>query len=129
MALDNTAPREFGASLGSGGIVVLDDASCVVDFVRTCLAFYQEESCGRCYPCRIGTTRLREIFDGITGRAPLVADALEQFEQIGEVMAVTSACGLGQAAPSIVTGMLQSFEPEVEQHLSGRSCPTGVCPL
>lgn len=127
--LDYTHPREHNTALGSGGMVVLDSAQCVVDFVRTCMLFYQSESCGRCSPCRVGTMRLRELLDGATGRVPVPGDALSQMQGIADVMATASACGLGQSAPLVVTGMLDWFRAELDQHVHQRHCPAGVCPL
>ncbi|MDA1096241.1 MAG: SLBB domain-containing protein, partial [Chloroflexi bacterium] len=129
IALDYTSNRALGVSPGSGGVVVLDETACIVDFVRTCMHFYEDESCGRCFPCRIGTTRLRELLDGLTGRTALSRDALTRLDSIGALMATTSACGLGQAAPLVITGMFRSFRAEVDAHAVARVCPTGVCPL
>lgn len=127
--LDYVSNRDLGVSLGSGGIVVVDDSRCIVEFVRMTMRFYQDESCGRCFPCRIGTVRLRELLDGLTGRADLPEDALSRMDAIGALMATTSACGLGQAAPLVVTGMFRSFRDEVDEHATGRSCREGVCSL
>jgi NADH:ubiquinone oxidoreductase subunit F (NADH-binding) len=129
LALDYQAPQRLGTFLGSGGVIVLDDNCCVVDFVRSCMLFYESESCGKCSPCRIGTVRLREFLDGLTGRADLSQDSRSQMEAIGSAMVSTSACGLGQSAPLVVTGMFQFFAEEVDAHLKGRNCPAGVCRL
>lgn len=129
LSLDYRSPQKHGAFLGSGGVVVLDDGCCTVEFVRTCMLFYERESCGKCYPCRIGTVRLRELLDGLTGRAELCRDAESQMQQISSAMVGTSACGLGQSAPLVVTGMFKLFGDEVNAHLAGRSCPAGVCRL
>ncbi len=96
LPLDYRTPQQHGAFLGSGGVVVLDDRCCVLDFVRSCMLFYESESCGKCYPCRIGTVRLREFLDGLTGRAVLTQNARQHMEEIGSAMISTSACGLGQ---------------------------------
>lgn len=129
LPLDFQSPAQEGCSLGSGGIVVLDETCCIVDFVRSCLLFYESESCGRCFPCRIGTIRLREFLDGMTGRTDRPKDALRQAEEIREAMAVTSACGLGRSVPLIIDGMLRHFADEFDEHLKKRTCRTGVCPL
>ena len=125
--LDYVSNRSLGVSVGSGGIVVVNDSRCIVEFVRTTMRFYQDESCGRCFPCRIGTVRLREALDGLTGRAELSEDALSRMDSVGALMATTSACGLGQAAPLVVTGMFRSFRDEVDEHATGRGCRAGVC--
>lgn len=129
LSLDYHASQAHGAALGSGGVVVLDDGCCVVDFVRSCLAFYEAESCGKCFPCRVGTVRLRERLDGLTGRGPRAADARAVFGEVGDAMRNTSACGLGQAAPLVLDGMIRHFADEVRAHVEGRSCPAGVCRL
>lgn len=129
LPLDYTSPRQHGASLGSGGLIALDDDCCVVDFVRTCAAFYEEESCGKCLPCRVGTVRMRELLDGLTGRVELVDGTVDRLREIGDAMSTTSACGLGQSAPMVAQGMLRWFREEVEDHLAGRRCTAGVCSL
>lgn len=129
LALDYRAPEQYGASLGSGGVIVLDDQCCVVDFARSCMLFYEAESCGKCSPCRVGTVRLRELLDGATGRGALPQDARQEMEQIGSAMGATSACGLGQSAPLVVAGMCRFFADELAEHLEKRKCPTGVCSL
>ena len=128
LALDYHAPEQHGAFLGSGGVIVLDDGCCVVEFVRSCMIFYEAESCGKCAPCRIGTVRLRELLDGLTGRGPLAGDARENIEQIGAAMSATSACGLGQSAPLVIAGMFKFFGAEVNGHFQ-RQCPADVCRL
>ncbi|MBI4525666.1 MAG: NAD(P)H-dependent oxidoreductase subunit E [Deltaproteobacteria bacterium] len=127
LSLDYHAPQKQGVFLGSGGVVVLDDSCCVVDFARACMLFYESESCGKCYPCRIGTVRLRELLDGLTGRALLPRNVLEKMEEIGSVMMSASACGLGQSAPLVVKGAFKFFSDEVKQHLEERRCPAGIC--
>jgi NADH:ubiquinone oxidoreductase subunit F (NADH-binding) len=127
--LDYQAPQREGFFLGSGGIVVLDESCCVVDFVRSCLLFFEAESCGKCFPCRIGTVRLREFLDGLTGRSPLRPDAEIQAREIGEVMAAASACGLGQSVTLLINGMLRYFEEEFKEHLHEKTCRSKVCSL
>jgi NADH:ubiquinone oxidoreductase subunit F (NADH-binding) len=126
LALDYQSPQTEGCFLGSGGIVVLEDCCCVVDFVRSCLRFYEAESCGKCYPCRIGTTRLREFLDGVTGRAEDLTKA-EEVERIQEVMTNTSACGLGVSVPLLIAGLKKFFADELREHAEARVCRAGVC--
>lgn len=128
LPLDYRAPQEHGVLLGSGGVIVLDQSCCVVDFVRSCLLFYEAESCGKCFPCRVGTVRIRELLDGLTGRAALTQDAKAQIDEISSAMSTTSACGLGQSASLMAMSMFRSFSNEVAMHLHGGPCPTGVCP-
>ncbi len=126
MPLDYVAPRKHGFAIGSGGVVVLDDSSCIVDFVHTCMLFYEAESCGKCFPCRVGTVRLRERLDSLTGRADIPPNLMAEFDEIGSAMSTASACGLGQAAPLVLQGMLRFFGDEVAAHEAG-NCPAGVC--
>jgi NADH-quinone oxidoreductase subunit F len=130
LVLDYSAPNAEGCSLGSGGIVVLDERCCVVDFVLRCLQFYEKESCGKCYPCRIGTVRLREFVEGITGRTPASYSptVVEEVKQIQEVMERTSACGLGVSVPLLLSGLYRFFPREIEEHIAG-FCRTEVCKL
>lgn len=126
LELDYRSPQKRGAHLGSGGVIVLDDSNCVVDFVGACLAFYQDESCGKCFPCRIGTVRLREFNQGAANLQGLADGTLAQVDEIASVMRAASACGLGKSAPLVLQNMMERFEPEFRAHLEGR-CPTGVC--
>jgi NADH-quinone oxidoreductase subunit F len=127
--LDYTEPARHGVALGSGGLIVQDDSCCIVDFVRSCMRFYESENCGRCFPCRIGTVRLRELMDGLAGRTAPLPRTREQMDELGAAMSSTSACGLGQSAPLVVQGMLNLFQDEFMEHLEARHCRAGVCPL
>jgi NADH-quinone oxidoreductase subunit F len=128
LALDYQEPQRLGVFLGSGGVIVLDDGCCIVDFVRACMLFYESESCGKCYPCRIGTVRLCELLDGLTGRTALPRAVKDQTGEIARAMTAASACGLGQSAPLVMTGMFNLFSSEVDQHLR-KHCPAGTCKL
>lgn len=129
MPLDNRVPQQQGFSLGAGGVIVLDDTACVVDFARTCMSFYEAESCGRCFPCRVGTVRLRERLDRLTGRAALSQDPKAEIDEISASMTTTSACGLGQSAPTVLRDLYRFFPDEVRAHLESRTCTAGVCPF
>jgi NADH:ubiquinone oxidoreductase subunit F (NADH-binding) len=128
LSLDYRSPAKHGVFLGSGGVIVLDDRCCVVDFVRSCVLFYEAESCGKCTPCRIGTVRLRELLDGLTGRGNLPSGVRQQMEKISDTMGASSACGLGQSVPLVVSGMGRFFAEELREHTQ-RKCRAGVCPL
>ncbi len=129
MPLDYKAPQRLGGFLGSGGVVVLDDTCCVVDFARTCLAFYETESCGKCFPCRIGTVRLREFLDAATGRGPSTGVGESDLKDISDAMAHLSACGLGQSAPMPLQALWTRFADELDEHLNHHTCRAGVCSL
>jgi len=127
LPLDYRAPQSEGFFLGSGGIVVLDESCCVVDFVRSCLLFYESESCGKCYPCRIGTVRLREFFDGLTGRDGGGLPDPAEIDDILDTMANTSACGLGTSVPLLLYGLNRFFPEEIEQHRQRKVCRAALC--
>jgi NADH:ubiquinone oxidoreductase subunit F (NADH-binding) len=129
LPLDYKAPQATGNFLGSGGIVVLDDSCCVVDFARTCLAFYEDESCGKCFPCRIGTVRLREFLDAATGRTASQGVAEADLKDISDAMAHLSACGLGQSAPLPLKALWTTFAEELDEHITQHTCRAGVCSL
>lgn len=121
--LDFADPRRYGASLGAGGIVVLDRSRCVVRFARDAVSFFAGESCGKCFPCRIGTTRLAERLDK--------AVRLERFpageaEALVEILRLGSACGLGPSAALVARHLSDHFGAALAAHLEGR-CPAGVC--
>lgn len=126
LPLDYLSPAKQGVFLGSGGVIVLDDECCVVDFARSCVLFYEAESCGKCTPCRIGTVRLRELLDGLTGLESLPSGVLQQMEGISSAMGAGSACGLGQSVPLVLSGMRRFFAGELREH-SERKCRAGVC--
>ena len=116
---------EAGAIMGSGGLVVLDDATCMVDVARYFLQFTQDESCGKCTFCRVGTKRMLEVLDRLcSGEGK--ADDLERLEDLGGRIKDTSMCGLGRTAPNPILTTLRYFRDEYEAHLEKR-CPAGVC--
>ncbi|MBN1656102.1 MAG: FAD-dependent oxidoreductase [Deltaproteobacteria bacterium] len=132
---DYDALKAFGAIMGSGGLVVLDENTCMVDLAKFFMEFIQSESCGKCIPCREGTRRMLEILEAITHSRTKEKDleALERFQgimqlkQLGEVIQSTSLCGLGQTAPNPVLSTLRWFRDEYEAHIFERRCPAGVC--
>jgi NADH-quinone oxidoreductase subunit F len=115
-----------GSMMGSGGMVVVDDATCMVDFARFFLTFTAEESCGKCVPCRVGTGHLVRILDGIcTGKGEL-AD-LERLERLARIIKSSSLCGLGQTAPNPVLSSLKYFRDEFVEHIVEKRCRAVVC--
>ena len=118
--------QEKGSMVGSGGLVVLDEDACMVDVARYFLGFLQDESCGKCVPCRIGVSRLLEIVKDITeGRGK--PEHLGLLEDLGETVAETSLCGLGKTAPNPVLSTLKYFRDEYEAHIKEKRCPARVC--
>ena len=115
-----------GAIMGSGGLVVLDDRDCLVDIARYFLEFTQDQSCGRCTFCRVGTRRLLEMLEAFCeGRAK--EGDIERLVELAESVQRSSLCGLGQTAPNPVLSTVRHFRQEYEAHLAGR-CPAGQCP-
>jgi len=125
LPLDFQSPKARGAMLGSGGIVAIDDSRCLVDFVRNAMAFFRDESCGKCFPCRIGTQRIVERLDQLA-ESGLGETPRRELDEIATVMTRASACGLGLAAPAILQGLLKHFPEEIDAHQSGH-CPKGIC--
>jgi NADH:ubiquinone oxidoreductase subunit F (NADH-binding)/Pyruvate/2-oxoacid:ferredoxin oxidoreductase delta subunit len=133
--IDYESLKEVGAMMGSGGLVVMDETTCMVDLAKFFMDFIQRESCGKCIPCREGTRRLLETLKSITERPKLHESktALERFqsvmymERLAEVIQDTSLCGLGQTAPNPVLSTLRFFRDEYEAHVFERKCPAGAC--
>ena len=116
--VDYEALAQVGAIMGSGGLVVLDDADCMVDIARYFLRFTQDQSCGKCTLCRIGTRRMLDILDRICTGHGQKGD-LEELEAVGRSVRAGSICGLGRTAPNPVLSTLRYFRHEYEAHLPG----------
>jgi NADH:ubiquinone oxidoreductase subunit F (NADH-binding)/(2Fe-2S) ferredoxin/Pyruvate/2-oxoacid:ferredoxin oxidoreductase delta subunit len=126
MPVDFDSLRKVGSMMGSGGMVVMDEATCMVDVAKYFLSFTQSESCGKCPPCRVGTYHMLEILTRITsghGRP----DDLERLESLANSIVNTSLCGLGQGAPIPVLSTLRYFREEYEEHVHDKYCRAGVC--
>lgn len=116
----------IGSMMGSGGMIVMDEDNCMVDVARFYLDFIKDESCGKCTPCRIGTTRLLEILDRITEGKGTMED-LDKLQFLAEQIKAASLCGLGQTAPNPVLSTLKYFWDEYRAHVIDKKCPAGVC--
>jgi NADH-quinone oxidoreductase subunit F len=123
--VDYESLRDIGAIMGSGGMVVMDDSSCMVDIARYFLQFTQDQSCGKCTFCRVGTKRMLEILDKLCAGNAQRAH-LEELERLAKQVSAGSLCGLGKTAPNPVLSTLRYFRAEYEAHLQGR-CPAGQC--
>lgn len=123
--VDYEALTSAGAIMGSGGLVVLDDSDCMVDIARYFLRFTQDQSCGKCTFCRVGTKRMLEILDRICSGRSRKGD-LEELESLSRMVSAGSLCGLGKTAPNPVLSTLRYFRAEYEAHLAGE-CPAGRC--
>jgi NADH-quinone oxidoreductase subunit F len=117
---------EVGSMMGSGGMIVMDDRSCMVDVAKYFLAFLQEESCGKCVPCREGVRRMREILEDICAGKGTEGD-IELLEKIATGVADGSLCALGGSAPNPVLSTLRYFRDEYDAHIKDHRCPAGVC--
>ena len=125
--LDYKTLEELGAIMGSGGLIVMDEDSCMVDVARFFLDFVQDESCGKCVPCRVGTKRMLEILERICAGQGEEGD-VEKLIRLGLQIKETSLCGLGQTAPNPVLSTIRHFRKEYDQHIRERHCEAGVCP-
>ena len=116
----------IGSMMGSGGLIVMDEDTCMVDLARFFLEFTVDESCGKCTPCRIGTKRLLEILDKIIAGNGELED-LDKLEELSNYIKSASLCGLGQTAPNPVLSTLRYFRDEYVAHIVDKKCPAGVC--
>lgn len=124
--IDYETLKAVGSMMGSGGMIVLDQTDCMIQTAKFFLEFTQDESCGKCLPCREGTLRMLEILNRITEGHGKMED-LEKLERLGKMIKKTSLCGLGQSAPNPVLSMLQNFREEFEIHVRDHRCPTQKC--
>jgi len=115
-----------GSMMGSGGMIVMDEDTCMVDVAKFFLTFTQGESCGKCTPCREGTKRLLEMLTRITDGSGTMED-LEKLETLSKHIKRASLCGLGQSAPNPILSTMTNFRDEYEAHIREKRCPAGVC--
>jgi NADH:ubiquinone oxidoreductase subunit F (NADH-binding) len=126
LPVDFEALTEAGSMVGSGGMVVMDEATCMVDVAKYFLKFLIDESCGKCVPCRIGLRRMLEIINDITeGRG--TEEKLALLEETAETVSIASLCALGKTAPNPVLSTIKYFRSEYEAHIKDKKCPAGVC--
>ncbi|HDD52457.1 MAG TPA: NADH-quinone oxidoreductase subunit NuoF, partial [Thermosulfidibacter takaii] len=118
--------KELGAIMGSGGMIVLDEDTCMVNIAKFFLEFTVEESCGQCVPCRVGLRQMLNILERITNGEGKMED-LDTLQTLGELIIKTSLCGLGQTAPNPVLSTLKYFRDEYIAHIVDKRCPAGVC--
>ncbi|HIU19418.1 MAG TPA: NADH-quinone oxidoreductase subunit NuoF [Candidatus Limiplasma stercoravium] len=124
--VDYESLAKLGAIMGSGGLIVMDEDTCMVDTARYFMDFIRDESCGKCLPCRVGTKRMLEILERITQGEGKPED-LDMLEELAETLQQTAMCGLGQTAPNPILSTLQYFRDEYETHIYDRHCDAGVC--
>ncbi len=126
LPIDYDSLTKVGAIMGSGGIVVIDDQSCMVDTAKFFTDFCVEESCGKCVPCRAGLVKVKEIFEGITNGKGKMED-IAALDKSGNYIKDASLCGLGQTAPNPVLTTLRYFREEYVEHISDKKCRAGKC--
>ena len=124
--VDYESLTQAGSIMGSGGMIVMDENNCMVEVARYFVAFTQEESCGKCSPCREGTWHMMNILDNITQGKGQEGD-IELLEKIGKHIKETALCGLGNTAPNPVLTTIRYFRDEYEAHIRDKRCPAGVC--
>jgi NADH-quinone oxidoreductase subunit F len=124
--MDYDSLIQLGAMMGSGGLIIMDENTCMVDLARYFLDFIQDESCGKCTPCRVGTKRMLEILDRIAHGEGKEGD-IELLESLGQSIKDSALCGLGQTAPNPVLSTLKYFRHEYEAHIRDKKCPACVC--
>jgi NADH:ubiquinone oxidoreductase subunit F (NADH-binding)/Pyruvate/2-oxoacid:ferredoxin oxidoreductase delta subunit len=126
LPIDYESLSSAGAMMGSGGMIVMDEDTCMVDIARFFMEFTQEESCGKCTPCRVGTRRILETLQRICDGKGEEGD-IERLQDLCYQIKSTSLCGLGQGAPNPVESALRYFLPEFEAHIYDKKCPAKVC--
>jgi NADP-reducing hydrogenase subunit HndC len=126
LPIDYDSVKEIGAIMGSGGLIVMDEDTCMVDVARFFQEFTQKESCGKCVPCRVGTRHMADILTRICEGKGERGD-IEQLEELANVVKSGSLCGLGQTAPNPVLTTIRYFRDEYEAHIEEKRCPAGVC--
>lgn len=126
LPLDYESLQQAGSIMGSGGMIVIDESTCLVDLVLYFLRFAREESCGQCAPCRLGTRQIVRLLEKITRGEGQLED-LELLQRIGWTMQEASLCGLGRTAANPVLSALRHFRQELEKHVLEKECPAGVC--
>ena len=126
LPLDFDSLKKAGAMIGSGGLVVMDDSTCMVEVARFFMNFTQNESCGKCVPCREGTKRMLEILERIVSGEGEDGD-IDLLLELADTISATALCGLGKTAPSPIVSTIRSFREEYEAHIYQKRCPAGSC--
>jgi len=128
ISVDYESLTQLGTYIGSGGMIVMDDTSCIVDVAKYFMEFCMSESCGKCVPCRVGTAQMYRLLEKITqGEGTL--DDFALLEYLCDMVKHTSLCGLGQGAPNPVQSTLRYFRDEYLAHIVHKTCPAGVCKI
>jgi bidirectional [NiFe] hydrogenase diaphorase subunit len=126
MPVDYESLAQAGSIMGSGGLIIMDETSCMVDVAKFFMEFCMSESCGKCIPCRVGTTQIHNLLVQITSGRGSAAD-IPALEELADLIKSTSLCGLGQTAPNPVMSTLRYFRDEYTAHIHDKICPAGAC--
>jgi bidirectional [NiFe] hydrogenase diaphorase subunit len=126
MPVDYESLAQAGSIMGSGGMIVMDESSCMVDVAKYFMDFCMTESCGKCVPCRVGTYQMRRLLDDMTALRSVRQD-IDLLSELADLLKNTSLCGLGQSAPNPVLSTMKSFGDEYRAHVEEHKCPAGVC--
>ena len=128
MPMDYESLAKVGSIMGSGGLIVMDETSCMVDVAKFFMEFCMSESCGKCVPCRVGTTQIHNILERITQGQGTSTD-IAMLEELADLVKNTSLCGLGQTAPNPTLSTLRYFLNEYTAHVEEGTCPAGACTI
>jgi NADH-quinone oxidoreductase subunit F len=126
LRLDFDSLKKVGAMIGSGGLVVMDENTCMVEVAKFFMTFTQNESCGKCIPCREGTKRMLEILEGITSGNGKLSD-IDMLLELADTISQTALCGLGKTAALPVVSTIKNFRGEYETHINQKKCPSKTC--
>ena len=126
--MDYESLKALGSIMGSGGLIIMDERSCMVDVAKFFMEFCMDESCGKCVPCRVGTVQMHHLLDRITNGSATMQD-METLKELCVMVRETSLCGLGQSAPNPVLSTIHYFLDEYKAHIVDRHCPAEVCTL
>jgi bidirectional [NiFe] hydrogenase diaphorase subunit len=126
MPVDYENLAKAGSIMGSGGMIVMDESSCMVDVAKYFMDFCMSESCGKCVPCRVGTYQMNRILESIT-RYEASEREVAELQELTDLLKNTSLCGLGQSAPNPVISTMRYFPEEYKAHVEEKNCPAGVC--
>jgi len=128
MPVDYESLAAVGSIMGSGGMIIMDETSCMVDVAKFFMEFCMSESCGKCAPCRVGTTQIYNLLCKIASGNGVPSD-IAMLEELCDLVKSTSLCGLGQTAPNPVMSTLKYFMDEYQAHIEEKRCPAGACKI
>jgi bidirectional [NiFe] hydrogenase diaphorase subunit len=128
MPVDYESLAKVGSIMGSGGMIIMDETSCMVDVAQFFMEFCMSESCGKCVPCRVGTTQIYHLLRNVVSGAGKPSD-IEMLEELCDLLKNTSLCGLGQTSPNPVMSTLRYFRNEYTAHIEDKHCPSNACKM